>query len=182
MELIGQGSYGQVFVDSNPQEVIKIIDVKDASESESDQMSKLISQHDHIATVISVNIVGEKQIIRMRRYVNDVYHHTKRTNTRLTIDQTLQMERQIGSALSFLHGTIGILHADVKPENILLDQDMNFFLCDFSLARNLKTKELLANGQIYSLSYRPPILNYITQIEGGNKLKPIYDLFALFFT
>jgi serine/threonine protein kinase len=182
MEFLASGAYGQVYYEkSQPHEVVKIIRAKDASECESDHMSKEISKHEHIATVISVKIIDDKQIIRMKRYVNDVYHYTKDANKQLTIDQTLHMERQIGSALTFLHDSLGILHGDVKPQNILVDEDMNFYLCDFSISMNLKT-ELRTHGQIYSVPYRPPILNYNDQLENGNKLKPIYDFFALFFS
>lgn len=49
----------------------------------------------------------------------------------------------IASALSYLHDQCvpRVLHRDVKPSNILLDEDFNAYLSDFGLARLLGTSE-----------------------------------------
>ncbi|KAK4799096.1 hypothetical protein SAY86_024461 [Trapa natans] len=49
----------------------------------------------------------------------------------------------IAKALTYLHDTCvpRVLHRDVKPSNILLDEDCNAYLSDFGLARLLGTSE-----------------------------------------
>ncbi len=44
-----------------------------------------------------------------------------------------RVAHQLLSALAFLHDN-GIMHRDVKPDNVLLDADLRPVLCDFSLA------------------------------------------------
>jgi serine/threonine-protein kinase len=46
------------------------------------------------------------------------------------------LARQVGQALAFAHGR-GLIHRDLKPDNVLLDDAGNARLADFGLARTL---------------------------------------------
>ena len=43
----------------------------------------------------------------------------------------LKMTKQIISALFFLNTELGINHGNIKPNNLLIDDDNNFILTDF---------------------------------------------------
>jgi len=66
---------------------------------------------------------------------------------RITRESTLPLEdvvaivRQIADALDYAHGE-GVIHRDVKPENILLSRHGHAMLADFGIARGA----LLASG------------------------------------
>jgi serine/threonine protein kinase len=62
--------------------------------------------------------------------------------------------RQLVSAVSYIHSK-GVLHNDIKPANILLDENNNIFLCDFGGAQKMsEVKEM----KYYTPAYCAPEL------------------------
>ncbi|PRQ37486.1 putative protein kinase RLK-Pelle-LRR-XII-1 family [Rosa chinensis] len=77
----------------------------------------------------------------------------------LSILQRVSMLIDIASALEYLHHgqAEAVVHCDVKPGNILLDEDMVAHVADFGLAKNLaKNKEETQTRTIGTLGYVAP--------------------------
>jgi eukaryotic-like serine/threonine-protein kinase len=56
----------------------------------------------------------------------------------LPIDEALRITRQAAQGLSYAHKE-GVVHRDVKPENLLLTEDGSTQVADFGIARALET-------------------------------------------
>jgi serine/threonine protein kinase len=65
----------------------------------------------------------------------DTFEERLRSNVRVPTEQILRLVREIADALGYAHRR-GIVHRDVKPSNILLDEDSGrALLADFGIAR-----------------------------------------------
>jgi len=63
----------------------------------------------------------------------------------LTESQVLKIAIKLTSALEAAHGR-GVLHRDVKPQNVMLDGESEPFLTDFGLARELNDPGITSAG------------------------------------
>ncbi len=64
----------------------------------------------------------------------------------MPLSRLRQIITQIGEALHYAH-TRGLIHRDVKPSNVLMDESGNCLLTDFGLARMMETSDnLTATG------------------------------------
>jgi WD40 repeat protein/serine/threonine protein kinase len=71
-----------------------------------------------------------------------------------TQDEILQWVDQIAAALSFAHRQ-GVIHRDLKPDNILLDAEGNAYLSDFGIARG-RDRSMASERVSGTLAYISP--------------------------
>lgn len=92
-----------------------------------------------------------------------------------TIEDTARLIDQIASALTLAHRS-EIVHRDIKPDNILLDEEGNAYLADFGLAKLLASAEqnLTKEGAVIgSPAYLSP------EHLRGEPVSPRSDIYSL---
>lgn len=89
-------------------------------------------------------------------------------------DRVVGLIAQVALALSSAHRH-GVVHRDVKPANILFDEDGNAYLSDFGIAKELVASRLAGRGD--SLS---PLASYLSPEEArGEPVTAQADIYGL---
>ncbi|MGH2620058.1 MAG: serine/threonine-protein kinase, partial [Anaerolineales bacterium] len=96
------------------------------------------------------------------------------TGRPLPLPRIQEIVSQVGMALDYAHGR-GLIHRDVKPSNILIDESGNTLLTDFGLARIVEgAATLTATGAIIGTPA------YMSPEQGlGEKLDHRTDIYSL---
>ena len=99
-----------------------------------------------------------------------------RRSEKLTVDHTLALLSQIGSALQYAHDQ-GVIHRDIKPENILLSGGIPV-VADFGIAQAISLasdQRLTASG----VSLGTPIYMSPEQAMSSHTVTPAADQYSL---
>jgi serine/threonine-protein kinase len=102
-------------------------------EHEAQVIAKL--QHPHILPVIDFGREG-KNIYIVMQLVRGGSLDDRLRDSLLSLTTASRMLTQIASALTFAHEQ-GVIHRDLKPNNVLLDERSNAYLTDFGIAKML---------------------------------------------
>ena len=79
----------------------------------------------------------------------------------MSAGKVVLIARQVGEGLAEAH-RLGVIHRDLKPQNIMIDREGNVRIMDFGIARSLKVKGLTGAGAVIGTpEYMSP-----EQIEG----------------
>ena len=89
-------------------------------------------------------------------------------------DRVVRLVDQIAAAAHAAHRQ-GVIHRDIKPGNILLDEDGNAYLSDFGIAKFLDAAHTLTTGGVPATpAYVAPEL-----LEGAGTTSPSGDVYSL---
>lgn len=151
-QLIGEGGFGAVYRAYQSligrEVAIKIILPQLANrpefirrfETEAQLIARL--EHPHIVPLYDYWREPNGAYLVMRWLRGGSLHQALKEAGRWSIDGTQKVVAQIGEALAVAHRQ-GIIHRDIKVENILLDENGHAYLTDFGIA-----KDTVDNAQI----------------------------------
>ena len=181
-DLLGQGGYGVVYRAKQSavlrEVAIKVILPKYANspefirrfESEAQVVARL--EHPHIVPLYDYWREPDSAYLVMRYLRGGSLRDKIDGQGQMDVDDAGRVLEQVGSALTFAHRN-GVVHRDVKADNILMDEDGNAYLGDFGIAKEVGTDGGGGQGDIVGTpAYLAP-----EQIRGGD-VGPHSDVYA----
>jgi eukaryotic-like serine/threonine-protein kinase len=128
--------------------------------------------HPNIVTVIDRGEQDGRQFI-VFEYVDGQNLKELTRNGPLEVHEAIGLTLQVARALSFAHER-GLVHRDVKPQNVLLNEDGQAKVTDFGIARSLDVQGVTQTGTVLGTS------EYIAPEQArGQKVDPKTDIYSL---
>ena len=113
-------------------------------------------RHPNIVRVLEFGVEGDIPFLVIDYAPGGTARSRYPIGSRLPLTTTVAYVKQIAAALQYAHNR-GIIHRDVKPENILLDLDQQILLSDFGLALFAPSPDLLSTQEgAGTAPYMPP--------------------------
>ena len=103
--------------------------------------------HPHIVGVIDAGEEDGRPYIVFEYVEGETLKDRIRRLGRLPIDEAIAYAIEIARALGAAHGR-GIVHRDVKPQNVLVDEEGSAKVTDFGIARSMDDSGLTAEGRV----------------------------------
>ncbi|PON38960.1 Mitogen-activated protein kinase kinase kinase [Parasponia andersonii] len=200
---LGQGGYGGVYKGKLFDDRIVAVKVLNASKANGEEFINEVASisrtsHVNIVCLLGFCLEGRKRALIYEFMANGslekfIYNEDPLKNTpHLEWSKLLQIAAGIARGLEYLHRGCNtrILHLDIKPHNILLDEDLCPKISDFGLAKLCLKKESIvsmlgARGtigyiapQVFSrnfggVSYKSDVYSYgmmiLEMVMGGRK-------------
>src|SRR4051812_25394735 len=123
--------------------------------SDSDQLERFRREakavarlgHSHIVGVIDAGEEDGRPYIVLEYVEGETLKSRIRRMGRLPIDEAVAYSIEIARALGCAHAN-DIVHRDIKPQNVLIDNEGSAKVTDFGIARSLRDDGLTADGRV----------------------------------
>lgn len=156
-EKVGAGAMAVVYRAYHEEKQATVaLKVLRASLAEQDEVTERFKQeiaianrlrHTHIVPVNDYGILKGRSYMEMRYMAGGTLAKRFAQPTEIAPQEAVRLMRQVGSALDYAHAQ-GVVHRDLKLENILLDQRGDAALSDFGIARIVDSARLTATGGV----------------------------------
>ena len=183
-EILGQGAFGRVYRAYDPQlDRFVALKVPTFADDDDRRVQRFIAEAKAAARLRHPNIVPTYESGRIggQYYIAAQFVAGAPLSKRIRdnppeLRQAVDWVRQLAQGLAYAHGE-GIVHRDIKPDNIMLDQKGVPQLMDFGLARRIdEASTMTTDGSIMGTpAYMSP-----EQARGESaRIGPLSDQFSL---
>ncbi|MBK8056856.1 MAG: protein kinase [Gemmatimonadetes bacterium] len=125
-------------------------------------------QHSSIVTIYTVRQLEELHFFIMRYLVGRPLSAVIDAQGALPVDAVRAIAYSVGSALHFAHRR-NVVHRDVKPANVLFDEDGNAIVTDFGIAKDLAGTSSTATSVVMGTpAYLSPEQCYQRPVSGAS--------------
>ncbi|HVS33077.1 MAG TPA: protein kinase, partial [Thermoanaerobaculia bacterium] len=185
---LGSGGMGEVYLAWDPELEREVaIKVLRADQDESPERTRRFVQeakassafsHPNVAHVYEIGTAGDLRYIAMEVVQGETLRQ-RIARGEMPVDDVISIASQIAAALSAAHGS-GIVHRDMKPENVIVRPDGYVKVLDFGLAKLVR----LDSEAETLLKTRPGAVMgtpcYMAPEQfGGSDVTPPADVFSL---
>ncbi len=101
--------------------------------------------HRHVCRMYDLGEDGFTSFITMEYVPGEDLKSFVRRSGHLTEAKALHVARQVCEGLAEAH-RLGVVHRDLKPQNIMIDRDGHARIMDFGIARSVRTRGLTGTG------------------------------------
>jgi serine/threonine protein kinase/tetratricopeptide (TPR) repeat protein len=183
IEELGKGGMGRVYkvFDKKIKEKVALKLLRPEISADEETVERFSNELKYARKIVHKNVcrmfdLGEEEgthYITMEYVSGEDLKSMIRMMGRLSPGQAVSIAKQVCEGLAEAH-KIGVIHRDLKPQNIMIDREGNARIMDFGIARSLKAKGITDGGIIIGTpEYMSP-----EQVE-GKEIDQLADVYAL---
>ncbi len=188
IEELGKGGMGKVYrvVDKKLNEEVAMKLVKPEIASDKKTLERFSNElklarkivHKNVARMFDLNEEKGTHYITMEYVRGEDLKRLIRKIGQLSAAQVIPIVKQICEGLAEAH-RLGVVHRDLKPQNIMVDEEGNARIMDFGIARSLKAKGITGAGVMIGT----PEYMSLEQVEGKDidQRSDIYSLGVILY-
>jgi serine/threonine protein kinase len=188
IEELGKGGMGKVYrvVDKKLNEEVAMKLVKPEIASDKKTLERFSNElklarkivHKNVARMFDLNEEKGTHYITMEYVRGEDLKRLIRKMGQLSAGQAIPIAKQVCEGLAEAH-RLGVVHRDLKPQNIMVDEEGNARIMDFGIARSLKAKGITGSGVMIGT----PEYMSLEQVEGKDidQRSDIYSLGVILY-
>ncbi len=157
IEEIGSGGMGSVYrvVDQQINEVMALKIIRPDIAMDSEVIERFTQElktarkiaHRNVCRMFDIGEDDGTHYITMEYVTGEDLRSLVKRIGQMTVSKTIDIAKQICAGLAEAHA-VGVIHRDLKPQNIMIDRNGNVKIMDFGIARFVRTKGITTTGTI----------------------------------